>query len=85
MSYDINIVTDEDTLLNSIEEIDYTFVLYDTNLFASMKCMAADLIRDSGAKPFVLVSENDKSSDQCADVIPLSIEFKELEQLLKEN
>ena len=85
MSYDINIVTDEDTLLNSIEEIDYTFVLYDTNLFTSMKCMAADLIRDSGAKPFVLVSENDKNSDQCADVIPLSIEFKELEQLLKEN
>jgi len=85
MSYDINIVTDEDTLLNSIEENDYTFVIYDTNLFASMKCMVADLIRDTGAKPFVLVPENDKNSDQCADVIPLSIEFKDLEQLLKEN
>ena len=56
-----------------------------THLFTSMKCLVADLIRDSGAKPFVLVPENAKNSDQCADVIPLSIEFKDLEQLLKEN
>ena len=85
MSYDIEIVMDENIFLDYIEEKDYTFVLYNNDLFVNMECMVSDLIRDSGAKPFILVSENEKNKDHCADVIPLGIKFDDLKQLLKQH
>jgi len=85
MSYDIEIVMDENIFLDSIEEKVYTFVLYNNDLFANMECMVSDLIRDTGAKPFILVSENEKDNEHCADVIPLSITFDDLKQLLKQH
>lgn len=73
---------DENIFLDYIEENDYTFVLYNNDLFVNMECMVSGLIRDSGAKPFVLVSETKKDNAYCTDVIPLSIIFDDLQQLL---
>lgn len=58
----IEIGMDENIFLDTIGENDYIFVLYDNDLFVNMECIVSDLIRDSGAKPFVLVSENKKIS-----------------------
>lgn len=69
---------DENIFLDSIGENDYTFGLYNNDLFVNMECMLSDLIRDGDAKPFVLVSETKKDNAYCTDVIPLNITFDDL-------
>ena len=48
-----------------------------------MKCMIADLIRDSGAKPFAFVPDRLMEDNFCSEVLPLGANFGDIKKKLK--
>ena len=55
LKYEVDIVTDEQVFLDSLETTRYHFVIYDVSEFNDMKAMIVDLITDTGAKPLALI------------------------------
>lgn len=78
----IDVVTDDTVFLDKLEEIDYTFVIYDAKPFNNMKCMIVDLISDTGAKPFALVHNPSEDDDYCCEVLNESASIEELKEKL---
>jgi len=85
LSYDVDVVSDEDMFLTKLEETEYTFVIYDVRVFSEIKCMIGDLVRDTGGIPFALVTPKDLNSDYCCQVLPLSLGYMELAEMLEEG
>ncbi|HIP52198.1 MAG TPA: response regulator [Campylobacterales bacterium] len=83
LKYDIDMVTNENEFMDMIEKVEYTSVIYDIEPFMDMKCMIADVIRDSGAKPFIFVSKECINDDYCAEVLCIGMEFDEMDKKLK--
>lgn len=69
LKYDVDITTNDQTFLDRLDDTEYQFVIYDIKPFVNMKCMIADIIRDNGAKPFVLVRNPSEDDDFCCDVL----------------
>jgi len=81
LGYEVETITDDQAFLDRLDEVDYTTVIYDITPFASMKCMVADIVRDSGAKPFALV-RTPSDDDFCADVLEEKADIATLKKLL---
>ncbi len=58
-NYNIEIIDSTDEFLNRLEEKSYNFVLFDKKGFDDQVYMIYDLILDSGAKPYILVSKTE--------------------------
>ena len=84
LGYRINIISDENVFLNKIDEAKYTFVIYDIEPFKEIKCMVADIIKDSGAKPFAILGDSSEAED-CFEAFPLGIKSEEIAKKLKES
>jgi len=81
LGYEVETISDEQAFLDRLDKVDYTTVIYDITPFASMKCMVADIVRDSGAKPFALV-RTPSDEDFCADVLEEKADIATLKKLL---
>ena len=75
----------EDEFLNKLEQVSYKFVIYDIEPFLYMKCMIADIIKDNGAIPYALVSDNMINEHHCSGIMRLGMEFNEIEEKLQGN
>ncbi len=84
LGYTIDIISDENLFLNKVDEETYTFVIYDIEPFREIKCMVADIIRDSGAKPFAILGDSNEAED-CFEAFPLGIKSDEIAKKLKES
>jgi signal transduction histidine kinase/CheY-like chemotaxis protein len=84
LGYTIDVISDENLFLNKVDEEVYTFVIYDIEPFREIKCMVADIIRDSGAKPFAILGDSNDSED-CFEAFPLGIKSEEIAKKLKES
>ena len=82
LGYETEVINDENSLLTKLEEEEYTFVIYDIEPFKDNKCMIADIIKDSGAEPFVILGNHDKKGDVCVEAFPLGITSVEIEKKL---
>jgi len=83
LKYDIDVVTNENEFMDMLEKVDYASVIYDIEPFIDMKCMIADVVRDSGAKPFVFVKKEFMNDSYCAEVLCIGMEFGEMDEKLK--
>ena len=78
LSYSVEVVTDEHVLLDKLETTQYTFVIYDTVSLNGMECMIADIVKDSGAKPYMLVAKDTNIEKACADYLHVGMNHKEI-------
>jgi len=83
LGYTVEVIKDENSFLNKIDEAEYTFVIYDIEPFIENKCMIGDIIKDSGAIPFVILGDDNYQEEECFEVFPLGITSVEIEEKLK--
>ena len=82
LGYSVDKVTSEDNFMDRIEDTRYQFVLFDGRPFKSIKCLISDTIRDTGAKPFVILSPN-KQVDFCCEVLREGVHVSEVSEKLQ--
>jgi signal transduction histidine kinase/CheY-like chemotaxis protein len=69
LGYSVDKVLDGELFMDRLEEVDYTFVLFEGDAVMNMKCLVSDMIRDTGATPFVILAEEQKEIDFCCEVL----------------
>ncbi|MEA3433966.1 MAG: ATP-binding protein [Campylobacterota bacterium] len=82
LEYDMDIVTDDQAFLNRLDDTEYTFVIYEAEPFANMKCMIVDLIEDNGAKPFALIHSVSEQDDLCCDTLEEKANIEDIRKKL---
>lgn len=83
LGYDMDIVTDDHEFLDRLDDTEYTFVIYDAEPFANMKCMIVDLIEDNGAKPFALIHSLSEQDDFCCDTLEEKANIEDIRKKLQ--
>ncbi len=84
LNYEVDIVKDDESFMDALESVDYKFVIYDIEPFKDMKCMIADLIRDTDAKPIALIPKDITNVDDfCSDTLRLGSTPEEVVNKLK--
>jgi len=69
LGYSVDKVMSEDDFMDRIEDTKYTYVLFEGRQFLNIKCLISDMVRGIGAKPFVIISSDEKNIDFCCDVL----------------
>jgi len=69
LGYSVDKVTDEELFMDRIEDTRYKFVLFEGRPFINIKCLISDMVKGIGAKPFVIISPDEKEIDFCCDVL----------------
>ncbi len=69
--FEVDIVLDQESFLDSIEMTTYTYAMYDEYSFDDLDCPVAEIIKDSGAIPIIFV-ESDKGEEFCAKSLKIN-------------
>ena len=85
LEYDVDITTDSQKFMDMLDDTEYKFVIYDVEAFSDMKCMIADIIRDNGAKPLVLMRNPSEEDEVCCDILEEKGSIENLKNKLKIN
>ncbi|MFK5976561.1 MAG: ATP-binding protein [Sulfurovum sp.] len=84
LNMDTDIVKSDEEFMDNLENINYKFVIYDIEPFKDMKCMIADLVKDTNAKPIALIpKELHDTDDLCSDFLRLGGTIEDIENILK--
>ena len=84
LNMDTDIVKSDEEFMDNLEKTNYKFVIYDIEPFKDMKCMVADLVKDTNAKPIALIpKELQDLDDLCSDYIRLGGTIEDVEEKLK--
>jgi len=81
LGFSLDIVSTSDVFMDKLENNYYTYVLFDVEPFMKIQCLIVDLIKDREAKPFMFISEKEKSN-ACCDVLSQEPVASELEEKL---
>ncbi len=69
LGYSVDKVIQEEVFMKRIEDTQYRYVIFEGLPFMNIKCLVSDMIRGTGATPFVIVSPEDKDIDFCCGVL----------------
>jgi len=69
LGYTVDKVLDEDLFMDRIEDTQYKYVLFDGKPLMKIKCLVSDMVRDTGAVPFVILAPDQKDADFCCEVL----------------
>jgi len=81
LGFSVDIVSASNVFMDKLENNYYTYVLFDVEPFMKIQCLIVDLIKDREAKPFMFISEKEKSN-ACCDVLSQEPIASELEEKL---
>ena len=66
------VVSSEDELIDAIDDGNIDYVLVDYGLLGDEECMVMETIEEMGIKPYLLIRNDVKDDNICADVIKIS-------------
>jgi len=69
LGYSVDKVLEESLFMDRIEDTQYKYVLFDGKPLMNIKCLVSDMIKDTGAVPFVILAPDDTDIDFCCDVL----------------
>jgi signal transduction histidine kinase/CheY-like chemotaxis protein len=69
LGYSVDKIIEEEAFMDRIEDTQYRYVIFDGTPFMNMKCLISDMIRSTGAKPFVILHPDQKNIDFCCEVL----------------
>jgi len=84
LGFSVDIVSASNVFMDKLENNYYTYVLFDVEPFMKIQCLIVDLIKDREAKPFMFISEKEKSN-ACCDVLSQEPIASELEEKLSKE
>ncbi len=82
LDYSVDSVSCEEEFMERLDHSKYKYVLFEGKTFIKVGCLISDIIRDSGAKPIVIVSSN-QNIDFCCEKILKGVHISEIEKKLK--
>ncbi|WP_309498171.1 ATP-binding protein [Sulfurovum sp.] len=82
LDYEVDSTQDSQTFMDMLDVNEYRIVIYDPSVFLDMKCMIADVIRETNARPFMLVRNANDVEDLCCEVLDVNIEAEQLKKIL---
>jgi len=82
LGYSVDKVLDEDIFMNQIESTQYRYVLFDGKPLMGVKCLVSDMVRDTGAIPFVILAPDQKDTDFCCEVLEEGSHIDEIKEKL---
>jgi len=85
LGYSIDKVTQEEAFMDRMEDTQYRYVIFDGTPFMNMKCLISDMIQSNGAKPFVILSSDQKNIDFCCEVIEEGMHIDIIKMKLEED
>ncbi len=85
LGYSVDKVTDEEAFMDRIEDTQYRYVIFDGAPFMNMKCLISDMVRSTGAKPFVILLPDQKNSDFCCEVLEEGMHIDIIKMKLEED
>jgi len=87
LGYEVEKVLDEQHFMDRLENQDvrYKIVLFQGKPFRNVKCLISDLVRNTGAIPFVIVSKQESSEAFCCEGFEEGSSADTLNQLLKHH
>jgi len=84
LNYTVDTITDENILLDKLENSRYKYVIYSIDTLYNMECLVADMVKDNGAKPIILLSKNMEIDFACnIDTLDPSMDIEQLKEKLK--
>lgn len=83
LNYSVDVVTNEDVFLDRLDEIKYSFVLFDLKPFQTMQKMIIDIVQDSGSKPLIFNTGNILEESIECEVLISGESASQLQQKLK--
>ncbi|SFV56925.1 BarA sensory histidine kinase (= VarS = GacS) [hydrothermal vent metagenome] len=84
LGYDVEIVTDDDSFLDALEEGNYTYAMYDAKSFNDMACSVADIARDAGIIPIMFIEE-EREDGYCTKVLKINSDRETIKAMLEDN
>ena len=85
LGYEVDITADSQMFMDMLDETEYAFAIFDVAVFLDMRYMVADIIRDNGTKPFMLISEPTEEDASYCDVIDEKGNIEDLKNKLKDS
>jgi signal transduction histidine kinase/CheY-like chemotaxis protein len=85
LGYSVDKVMEEELFMDRIEDTSYRYVLFDGKPLMNIKCLVSDMIRDTGAVPFVILAPDQKDADFCCEVLEEGSHIDEIKDKLTLN
>ena len=85
LGYSVDKVIEEEAFMDRIEDTQYRYVIFDGTPFMNMKCLISDMIRSTGAKPFVILHPDQKNIDFCCEVLEEGMHIDLIKMKLEED
>jgi signal transduction histidine kinase/CheY-like chemotaxis protein len=82
LGYSVDKVMSEELFMDRIEDTQYRYVLFDGKPLMNIKCLVSDMIRDTGAVPFVILAPDQKDADFCCEVFEEGSHIDEIKEKL---
>jgi len=84
LGYSVDKVTDKQLFMDRLKDTQYQFVIYEGRPFENAKCLISDLVKDTGAEPFVIVAEEEESGlDYCCSSLKEGCDISVVKEKLK--
>jgi len=85
LGYSVDKVIEEEEFMDRIEDTQYRYIIFDGTPFMNMKCLISDMIRSTGAKPFVILLPDLKNIDFCCEVLEEGMHIDIIKSKLEED
>ena len=83
LGYTVDVADSPIALMDKVENNHYRFVLFDADSFTKIHCLMSDIIRDAGAKPFLIISEKD-IDEICCETLSIKPDTQIIKRKLEE-
>ena len=84
LGYSVDKVTSEVDFMDRIEDsCIYRYVIFEAKPFIALKCLVSDMVKAIEAKPFVIVSKDEKEIDFCCDVLEEGADVEKIKEKLE--
>lgn len=84
LGYEVDITLDSQMFMDMLDENQYKAAIYDTEIFIDMKYMIADIVRDTNAKPIMLIRNSSEVEESCCEILDVNVMLEDIKSKLQD-
>ena len=82
LGYTVDVADSPTAMVDNLEDKRYRFVLFDVDSFSKVHCLISDIIRDTGAKPFLIVPDKE-IGEICCETLSVKPNAQKIKEKLE--